>query len=465
MWRSISGQTLVQLAGKAGSTLLGLLVVSLLTRNLGQAGFGEYTTVITYLQFFGILVDFGLTMSLAKELGVKKYTDQELLENTVSFRTITATAAYLFAIILVWLLPYSNIIKTGVTIIALGSLVNTITTSLSGLFQAKLATHWLVIADLISRVVLIAGTAYVAVSGGSILHYLIVLLLSNLVLSLSLIITAQKLIGFGWSLNLTIWKHLWLVTWPAAITIALNLIYFKADTLVLSLVRTSAEVGIYGAGYKVLEVLMALPAILGGLILPLASSAYVNNNVTKLKSIYQTSFNILLATGLAVIAGSYVIGTSLMVWLSGPDFAISGKILSVLSIATAFIFIGNISGYIIFAMDKQKKIIPAYIIAAVLGLAVYLILIPRFGVWGAAWGTVGVEAFMAGANIIYLWRQGLRPSPNLWPKILLATAGLILGLLIPAPLFFKIICGLVFYFALVYALKLWPKDLNITQLT
>ena len=60
--RRVAHNTIIQTIGKAISTMLGILVVALMTRYLGQRGFGQYSTIIAFLQIFGILVDFGLTL-------------------------------------------------------------------------------------------------------------------------------------------------------------------------------------------------------------------------------------------------------------------------------------------------------------------------------------------------------------------------------------------------------------------
>jgi O-antigen/teichoic acid export membrane protein len=50
---SLTGQvgrnTIVQVTGKVLGTILGLIVIALLTRYLGTEGYGQYTTVIAYL--------------------------------------------------------------------------------------------------------------------------------------------------------------------------------------------------------------------------------------------------------------------------------------------------------------------------------------------------------------------------------------------------------------------------------
>ena len=60
--RHVAWNTAIQILGKALSTLLGVVALGLVTRTLGTEGFGAYTTVNSFLQVFGVVVDFDGTI-------------------------------------------------------------------------------------------------------------------------------------------------------------------------------------------------------------------------------------------------------------------------------------------------------------------------------------------------------------------------------------------------------------------
>jgi O-antigen/teichoic acid export membrane protein len=459
MLNSISGNTITQLLGKATSTLIGLVVVALMTRALGAAGFGEYTTVVAYLQFFGILVDFGLTMTTARELGNARLASNILLGNLLSFRTVTAGAAFIIAPLVALFLPYPPLIKTGIALTSLAFFLSSLSQSFGAVFQAQLKSHLLILAELGGRIVLLVGTIFATLGQLPLISYLLILIASSLTTTTWTLVAAKRLLPFKWQINLAVWRELWHATWPIALTIAINLIYFKADTLILSLLKPTIDVGLYGAAYKVLEVLLAVPAIVCGLVLPLAARAYAQGDKNKLAELYHGTFDSMLAAGLAVLVGGIIIGTPLMTLFAGAEFAVTGKILAILGVATAFIFLGNAIGYFIFALDKVKKMIPAYLITALVALTGYFIFIPTYSYWGAAWMTVVAEALMTTISLVILWKLGLKPSTVRWPKIILATLFFATILMMPLPLIPKLILGAVVYLVTVWYLKLIPKDI------
>jgi O-antigen/teichoic acid export membrane protein len=456
MFSQLGNNTLMQLAGKIAATLIGLAVAVFMTRGLGPTGFGHYTTVIVFLQTFAILTDFGLTMMAGRALGAKQIPSDVLLSNLLSFRTVTSAIVFSLAPLAALVFPYPAIVKVGVALTSLAFFLASLTQSFQAVFQATLKSGYMVMADFWGRIVLLVGTIVAARMGWGVIAYLIVYTIASLVITVGTLFYANKLMPFKWQIDLKVWRLIWLATWPVALTIALNLIYLKADTLILAVYWPAHAVGLYGAAYKVLEVLLAVPAIIGGLVLPLAARYLALNDQQKLRQLFQDSFDAMFGLGLAIVVGGTLVGGSILIALAGVEFAISGQLLFPLSIATAFIFLGNVTGYFIFALGKQKQMIPLYALLAILSLVIYFTLIPRYAYWAAAWGHTFIEGLMSIGSLWLLGRWGFKPTPGRWPKIVLATGLLALGLLIPMPIILRTIAAVVIYVIAIWYLKLIP---------
>ena len=57
--------------------VIGVLNLGLIARILGQTGFGFYTTIFAFLQMAMILVDFGLYLTLLREISTTKEKQEE----------------------------------------------------------------------------------------------------------------------------------------------------------------------------------------------------------------------------------------------------------------------------------------------------------------------------------------------------------------------------------------------------
>ena len=95
-----------------------------------------------------------------------------------------------------------------------------------------------------------------------------------------------------------------------------------------------------------------------------------------------------------MIFGTLFIAKDLMILIAGPEFAESGLVLQIIIFATAIIFINSIFGYTIVVIYKQKQMVWAYVFVAIVALAGYIYLIPKYGYLGAAYFTVVSEALI-----------------------------------------------------------------------
>ena len=64
--------TLWQLVIRVATIVVGVFNLALITRILGQTGFGFYTTVFAFVQMFMILADLGLFLTLLREISAVK---------------------------------------------------------------------------------------------------------------------------------------------------------------------------------------------------------------------------------------------------------------------------------------------------------------------------------------------------------------------------------------------------------
>jgi len=166
----------------------------------------------------------------------------------------------------------------------------------------------------------------------------------------------------------------------------------------------SDKVCIYGAAYKVIDVLITLPVMFAGIVLPLLTSRWANNDTKGFKQLMQKSFNVMVIFTVPMIVGTQLLASDIMTLVAGHEFALSGPILQILIFAAGIIFLGNIFAHAVIAINKQKQIIGAYMLTAVSALILYFIFIPRFSYFGAAWVTIYSETVIALASFYMVWK-------------------------------------------------------------
>ena len=91
---------------------------------------------------------------------------------------------------------------------------------------------------------------------------LFVTAMGSLVTALLSIILVQRFINIRPTINLRYGFGLFRKSIPLALALLINIVYFKADTIIISLFRDNTEVGIYGLSYRLLEASLIFPTFL-----------------------------------------------------------------------------------------------------------------------------------------------------------------------------------------------------------
>lgn len=468
----IVSNTFYQILGKIASTVLGLIAVAIMTRYLGQTGFGYYTTIVTFLQFFAVLIDFGLQMTAATLLGRPGADQQKIFNNIFTLRLVSALLLLGSAAGLVWLLPYPGIVKVGTLIASVSFLFIALQSVIISLYQKNFNLARVAIAEVWGRAILVLGTWLATLYATSFEQGLLLMIgavvAGSLVNCSLLFASARRYVRVRLAWDWGVWRDIWTTSWPIALTIALTLVYFRADTLILSLMRPPEEVGIYGATYKVLDILVQFPYLFLGMLLPLLSNFFVSNRQLFATTL-QKSFDFLLIIILPMIVGTIILGRPIMVFVAGQDFAVSGDIIKVLILAAGIIYVGALFGYGIVAAGAQKRMIKYYAVTAVAGLIAYVALIPIYSYWAAAWLTVATELAITLAAWWVLRREsGFSPSLRAAPKALLASAimGGIVYALAGTPVVTVTIVGALVYGSVLVALGglSWRSALELIKM-
>lgn len=431
----VAYNTLIQITSKIIATALGLVAVAMMTRYLGKEGFGEYTAIITFLSFFGIVADLGLTLVTVQMISKPNIDQDKILGNLFSLRLISALVFLGLAPLVVLFFPYDPIIKIGVAIATGSFLFVALNQILVGLFQKNLRMDKVSIAEIANRVVLVIGIYVVYKINKGLIGLVVVTVLASAVSFFLHYIFSRSFARLQLYFNTEIYKEILKKSWPLALTIFFNLLYLKTDTLLLTLIKRPseigiiAEVGLYGAAYKVIDILITFPFMFAGIILPILTLRWNKNDKEGFKNALQKSFDILMVMAIPLVIGTQFVAKGVMTLVAGQEFSASGPILQILILAAFFIFFGNMFSHAVIAINKQKKLIWLYVFTAITSVIGYFVFIPSFSYFGAAWMTIYSEALVAFGSIIIAWKLiGFFPSFKVFTKSLLAS--LIMGIIL-----------------------------------
>jgi len=408
MLRKIALNTLATSAGKILGGFLALVTLGFITRSLGAFGFGQYATGVAYLSTFQILADLGLYSLLTKEISQKPEQEKELVGQFFTLRLIVAVFFMALASALVFLFPYSRELKLGIVFASSAFVMLSLTQLFLSVFQKYMQVYKAAFAEVLGRAVQLGFVWAFFIMGGGLFHYLGAIIIGVFVIFIVDLIFVRQLIPFKFVFRNLNWKRIVKTTYPIAISVIFTLLYFKADTLLLSVMKSQEEVGIYNVAYKVLEVLIFFPAAFFGLLLPLLSQ-YAKENREKFSRLLSRLSEVVLVIIFTTVVSGILLSYSIVNFIGGGEFLSSGFPLQILFVAIGIIFLANLFGNSVIALNLQKKAMWAYIIGFMFNFAANLIFIPRFSYVGASWTTVATELLVT-IYIIWIVRREVKFS-------------------------------------------------------
>ncbi|MEX0916671.1 MAG: oligosaccharide flippase family protein, partial [Candidatus Spechtbacterales bacterium] len=249
----IGVNTIAASLGRAVGSVLALFSVALMTRALGVEGFGEYATIIAYLTTFQILADLGLYSLFTREISQSPSRERELLSIFFTLRLLAGAFLLALAVGLVFFFPYSHNVQIGVALASFGFLAISLTQLFMGVFQTRVAVYKAAIAEILGRAAQLGLVAIFFWQGGGLLSFVAALIISSFVIFFANLFFAWRIIPFRLALPLPEARRIMRTAIPIAVSIIFTLLYFRMDTLMLSVMKGPAEVGLYSGAYKVLE--------------------------------------------------------------------------------------------------------------------------------------------------------------------------------------------------------------------
>jgi len=424
--RKIAHNTIVQIIGKVISVGLGLVALAMMTRYLGTEQFGWYTTAVSVLGFAGILIDFGLIPVTAQMMSEPEFEKKTLFQNLIAYRFVTALIFFALIPFAILLFPYPAEVKTAVSFMSIAFFAVAMNQVFLGFFQTKFLMHLQAIGEVVGRVLLVIGVWFFVSSDGGFLPLMGVVTAAGVLYTIVLWMSSLKHIKVGFRFDKNIWIAITKKMWPIALSIIFNVVYLKGDTILLSLFRDQTEVGIYGAAYRVIEILTQLAMMIMGLMLPLMAFAWSRKNKKEFAERYQQSFDMMMLLAIPVVVGALVLADDVILLVAGEAFLESATILRILIFAVFGVYLGAVFGHTAVAINKQKQVIWIYLSTAVLTLAGYLYFIPRDGMYGAAWMTVASELYVGTLLFASIWYY-TRTRLNMKTFGLITFASLVMG--------------------------------------
>ncbi len=458
--QKIAYNAIISSIARVLGTILAIAIVGLSTRYLGDNDFGQYVIILAYLYIFSVLSDLGLYSIVVRDISQEKADESKIISVAFSIRFVAGILSFVLASLVVWLLPYSDTIKYSIPFAAIGFWALSNTQVLIGLFQKYLKMGLVSLAELLGRIVQLASVWLAIKFDWGFTGIIGALVLGSMATFILTYLFAGRLVKIKPDLDFIYWKKMLLAAYPLALSAVIVMVYFKANTIILSFMKPAEEVGIYGVAYKIMENLIFFPAMFIGLVVPQLAKTFKNDAV-RFSRIIQKSFNFLTMLAVLILGGTFVLSGKIVDLIAGKGFEEAAGVLNILVFGLFFIFLGALFSNVIIVIEKQKVLAKIYLIGAIINVFLNLVFIPRYSYYAVASASLITEAVVTMLMIYIVYKAvNYRPALERLGKFVISAAvmAFIINKLAYLNLFFLIILSPAVYFTMLFLIKGITKE-------
>lgn len=388
-----SGQTI----GRA----IRAIIVIYAARVLGTAGFGIVSYALGIAIFFTLIADMGLSAVLTK--AAVQYPEQKLHYFS------TALIIKLFLIVLSFsaimiIGPFITTIPEALPLLPIAALIlifDGLREFTIALVRAKEKMEWEAALTLFTNsIIVIIASIFLTIAPNP--HSLL----------------SAYALGGGIGFFITLWplryymKNLFFhferkliqpIMAQAAPLIFAGILggtMLNIDIVMIGWWRSAAEVGLYAAAQKPIQLVYGFAAIIGASMFPLFSRLIIQDK-TKFKSVLRQTMRPVIIGSTALTTVSIILGTRIMTLLYGAPYTTAGLTFKILAL-TFIINIPIVIGFnILFAANKQKVFLWSSPLGALSNAGLNALFIPWWGIEGAALSTLLTQLI----TNAYLWKK------------------------------------------------------------
>lgn len=438
----------------------GLLIY--LARYLGSLEFGKLAFAIAFATILGLISDAGLKTYVQREIARNYEVASKYISQALLVKVFLSSITFILISLIINRLGYQRDTVVVVYIIGLYIIVNSFNVFLNFVFRAFEKMEYELVTSLIGRIVHI-GLVIIALFLKLDLKYICLSFLGGALTNLFFcsFFLFRKITRFCFGIDFGFWKLLLKNSWQFLLAEVFTEIYFRVDSVMLSVMKGDKEVGYYNAAYQLIEALARLiPVSFGSAMFPVLASTFITSK-EDFKKYFDKGMSFLIILTFPFTVGTFLLSNSLIVTVYGNGFMKSVNSMRILSFSLIFMFLNSLLLITLCCINKQNVFSAITGVSAVVNILSNLLLIPRLGCLGSSICTVLTEGVLFFLSILFIHKYVSNFLD--YSLILKSLAGsIIMGYVVfrinSWSFFISILLGVIVYFLSLYFLNVFKED-------
>jgi O-antigen/teichoic acid export membrane protein len=368
--------------------ITGLLVGIWVARYLGPDQFGVFSYAIAFVAIFSSVAKLGLDSIVVRDLVNNPESRDDYLGTAFWLKIVGAVVALTIIAFATEFTSNDRTINLYIFIIASGIIFQSFEV-VDFYFQSKVLSKFVSICKITQLLFSSLLKVYLVITGADLLWFVIVSLVDQVLLALTLFIVYryQKLGNFYNHFDVATAKRQLKDSWPMIFSSLVVMIYMRIDQIMIKEMMGEKEVGLYSAAVRLSEAWYFIPMVITNSLFP----AIVNAKQISEKLYYarlQRLYTFMVWFAIAVALPMTFLSDWLVILLYGEAYRLAGQVLMIQAWAGIFVFLGVASGAWLTSENLQHLAFYRTFSGVVVNVLLNIILIPSYGLTGAAIATV-----------------------------------------------------------------------------
>jgi O-antigen/teichoic acid export membrane protein len=367
-------------------------------RDLGILDFSRGISIF-FTTFAGLSVEqFLVKMLLERE------REKNSILGTIFFLKLSASLISLLCIILLYFFNFfDEIIIFYIVIIITTSSAFSSFDVLRSYYQSKTLSRKIAFATSLQIIVSTLLKILFLYLELSVVYFAFIFLIDAIVFASGLIYTYFQSDDsiFNWTYNHSIAKETLSQCWPTIISGLIIIIYMRVDQLMIKWLLDAENVGYYSAAVRLSEIWFVVGSVINNSLFPAIIKLKISNPAIY-KDRLQALLSLMVVVALLIIIPISLFSSTIVNFLFGPEFAPASGVLSIHAWSLLFIFLGLVGQYWMISENLQKLNLYQTLIGLTTNVILNQIMIPLYGINGAALATLISQMFASYLSYLIL---------------------------------------------------------------
>jgi PST family polysaccharide transporter len=375
---------------------VGLLVGVWIVRYLGPSQLGLLAYAGAFTGLFGAVAALGLDRMVVQEIVKRPDRQDEILGTAFALKVAGGLAGLAITVIAISFVRTGDTLMLWLVGICAAGFVFQSLNVIDFFFQAKVQAKYAVIAaNAAFFVVTLAKIAFL------ILHAQLIAFawagLGEIVLTSIFLIVAYRVNGKRmnlWRYSGTMARTLLKYSWPLILSGVAIAIYMRIDQIMIGEMLGDKEVGLFSAAVRISEIWYFIPMAIVSSLVPMLMQSKIKSEELYYDRL-QKLFTMLIWLGVVAAVVMTLAKDPIIGLLFGEAYADSAKVLAIHIWGGIFVALGVGSGIWFTIENLQTYSFYRTLSGCVANVLLNFLLIPKFGINGAAVATVIAQCFAA----------------------------------------------------------------------